>query len=333
LIAAVQQGAPGDEVDIRLTRAEEEVTVTTSLGESPDQPGRPILGVNARTDYATRPFVEVDSAELADSPLVRLVGIEGGLAALDPVEQRWQRLEMEEPEDQWVSLGGRVVSLGETGEGEPSLSVDGGEPVAVTDDVPADAVIIGGVGELALLAVTGGEQPETFAIDPTSGEAAWRWAPEGDLAGLIPLIALRHPDGSSALIVLTPSLNEPATAAVVVVDTEGRAVAIPSEELVGAFIAGWWDQRAVLALPLSPEGIPTGEIITVDAVGGQLTPLEAVSVELADTLRTWSVGDGQHALMLVPQRLVLADLLNPAEVQPLTQGCRLQVADPGWVSP
>ena len=333
LIAAVQEGAPGDEVDIRLTRAEEEVTVTTSLDESPDQPGRPILGVNARTDYATRPFVEVDSAELADSPLVRLVGIDGGLAALDPVEHRWQRLDMEEPEDQWVSLGGRVVSLGETGEGEPALSVDGGEPVGVTDEVPADAVIIGGVGELALLAVTGGDQPEAVAVDPASGDVAWRWAPEGDLAGLIPLIAMRHPDGSSALIVLTPSLNEPATAAVLVVDTEGTAVAIPSENLVGAFIAGWWDQRAVLALPLSPDGIPTGEIITVDAVGGQLTALEAASVELADTLRTWAVGDGQHALMLVPERLVVADLLNPAEVQPLTEGCDLQVADPGWVAP
>ena len=45
LIAAVQEGAPGDEVDIRITRADEEVTVTTSLAESPDQPGRPILGV------------------------------------------------------------------------------------------------------------------------------------------------------------------------------------------------------------------------------------------------------------------------------------------------
>jgi PDZ domain len=330
LIAAVQQGAPGDEVDIRLTRAEEEVTVTTSLDESPDQPGRPILGVNARTDYATRPFVEVDSAELADSPLVRLVGIDGGLAALDPVEHRWQRLDMEEPENQWISLGGRVVSLGETGEGEPALSVDGGEPVAVTDDVPADALIIGGVGELALLAVTGGEQPEVVAVDPASGDVAWRWSPEGDLTGLIPLIAMRHPDGSSALIVLTPSLNEPATAAVLVVDTEGTAVAIPSEDLVGAFIAGWWDQRAVLAMPLSPDGIPTGEIVTIDAVGGQMTALEAASVELADTLRTWAVGDGQHVLMLVPERLVVADLLNPAEVQPLTQGCELQVADPGW---
>ena len=89
----------------------------------------------------------------------------------------------------------------------------------------------------------------------------------------------------------------------------------------------------MLALPLSPDGIPTGEIITVDAVGGQLTALEAASVELADTLETWAVGDGQHALMLVPERLVVADLLNPAEVEPLTQGCNLQVADPGWVAP
>ncbi|HEX2369144.1 MAG TPA: PDZ domain-containing protein [Acidimicrobiia bacterium] len=331
LIAAVQEGAPGDEVDIRLTRADEEVSVTTSLAESPDQPGRPILGVNARTDYATRPFVEVDSAELADSPLVRLVGIEGGIAALDPVERRWQRLGMEEPQDQWVSLGGRVVSLVEGA--DVALSVDGGDPVPVTDDGLADPVLLGGVGDLALTAVNEGEQPEVVAIEPESGGVAWRWSPEGDLAGLTPLTALRHPDGSSALVVLTPSADEPATAAVMVIDTEGRAVAIPSDELVGAFIAGWWDQRAVLALPLSPEGVPTGDIITVDAVGGQSTPLEAASVDPASSLRTWAVGDGQHALMLIPEQLVVADLNSTAEAQPLTQGCQLQLADPGWAAP
>ncbi len=117
---------------------------------------------------------------------------------------------------------------------------------------------------------TGGEQPELVAINPTTGDVAWRWAPEGDLAGLTPLTALRHADGSSALVVLTPSIDEPVTAAVMVIDTQGTAVAVPGEDLAGAFIAGWWDQRAVLALPLSPEGIPTGEIITVDAVGGQI---------------------------------------------------------------
>ncbi len=152
LIAAVQEGAPGDEVDIRLTREDEEVTVTTSLEESPDQPGRPILGVNARTDYATTPFAETESTELADSPLVRLVGIDGGLAALDPVGNRWQRLDQEEPSGQWISLDGSVVSLEENGESGLALAVDGGDPVAITEEGLADPVLIGGVGDLALLA-------------------------------------------------------------------------------------------------------------------------------------------------------------------------------------
>jgi hypothetical protein len=329
LIAAVQEGAPGDEVDIRLTREDEELTVTTSLEESPDQPGRPILGVNARTEYATTPFAEVESTELEDSPLVRLVGIDGGLAALDPVGGRWQRLDQEEPEDEWVSLGGPVVALGETEDGGPTLSLDAGDPVAIAEDGLTDPVLIGGVGDLALLSA----DEELLAVDPSSGEVAWRWTPEGDLAATIPLTALRHADGTSALVVMTPSLTEPVTAGVVVVDTEGTAVAIPAEELTGAFIGGWWDQRSVLALPLSPEGVPTGEIITVDAVGGQVTPLEAAAVQPADTLRTWAVGDGQHALMLVPERLVVVDLTNPTEAQPLTQGCDLQIADPGWVAP
>ena len=331
LIAAVQEGAPGDEVDIRLTRADEEVTVTTSLAESPDQPGRPILGVNARTDYDTRPFVEVDSAPLEDSPLVRVVGIEDGMAALDPVGHRWQRLDLEEPEDQWISLGGRVVSLG--GDEDLVMTVDDGEPVPITEDDITDPVLLGGVGELALVSHTGGEQPEVAAIDPATGEVAWRWVPPGDLEGLTPLTAYRHPDGSSALVVLTPSVDEPFTTAVVVIDTDGTAVAIPSDELAGAFIAGWWDQRAVLALPLTSDGTPTGDIITVDAVGGQLVPLDASSVDPANTLRTWAVGDGRHALILVPERLVVADLSSTAEAQPLTEGCQLQVADPGWVAP
>ncbi len=333
LIAAVQEGAPGDEVDIRLTREDEEVTVTTSLEESPDQPGRPILGVNARTDYATTPFAETESTELADSPLVRLVGIDGGLAALDPVGNRWQRLDQEEPSGQWISLDGSVVSLEETGESGLALAVDGGDPVAITEEGLVDPVLIGGVGDLALLGVTGDEQPELIAINPSTGAIAWRWVPEGDLAGLTPLTALRHPDGSSALVVLTPSISEPVTAAVMVVDTEGTAVAVPGEDLAGAFIAGWWDQRAVLALPLSPDGIPTGEVVTVDAVGGQATVLAPNAVQPADTLRTWAVGDGQHALMLVPERLVVVDLVNTAEAQPLTQSCELQVADPGWAAP
>ena len=169
LIAAVQEGAPGDEVDIRLTRADEEVTVTTSLAESPEQPGRPILGVNARTDYDTRPFVEVNSAPLEDSPLVRVVGIEDGMAALDPVGHRWQRLDLEEPEDQWISLGGRVVSLG--GDEDLVMTVDDGEPISITEDDITDPVLLGGVGELALVSHTGGEQPEVAAMIPRPGRS------------------------------------------------------------------------------------------------------------------------------------------------------------------
>ncbi len=37
--------------------------------------------------------------------------------------------------------------------------------------------------------------------------------------------------------------------------------------------------------------------------------------------------------MLIPERLVVVDLINTAEAQPLTQGCELQVADPGWAAP
>ena len=37
--------------------------------------------------------------------------------------------------------------------------------------------------------------------------------------------------------------------------------------------------------------------------------------------------------MLIPEQLVVADLNSTAEAQPLTQGCQLQVADPGWAAP
>ena len=91
--------------------------------------------------------------------------------------------------------------------------------MAVTDDVPADAVIIGGVGELAATRRHRWQRPRPW---PSTGKWRCRLAlgTRGRPGRVDPVDRdARHPDGSSALIVLTPSLNEPATAAVLVVDT------------------------------------------------------------------------------------------------------------------
>jgi hypothetical protein len=300
VVDTIATSAVGADVAIEIERSGSRLTTTVTLGESPDAPGRPRLGVLVVTEED-----RIAAADLAmaspSSELTRVVGIDGDLYGFDPARLVWSRLGIEAPAGGWIPIDGEVYWIATDTEQGTSTVVGAlgstGAPFDAGDwNLEVSLTSLGGnmlVGVDRINSETTRFEAAVLAVDPASGATRWIWQAQFEEGGILfPAFAFKEPGNERVLVVLTPPDDFSVATYVLLSESEdGRPqveipVGIPEE----AVVIGWHDTGEILSVLGTISEIGLTNVDTGETRPGTL-PLESVPNGL------WPVGDGRHMLI------------------------------------
>lgn len=317
---------PGEEIEVAYTRDGSAGSAVVTLGRSPDDENRGLIGVTVQTAFET---VDLDSVDetITPSPTTRPIQVGGDLYLVDPVSNAWQGMGITPPTDtRWVSTSTGVYSVTDD---DPVQLIDllTGETIADDGFNDWDPLrLIGTVAEHVLVVVSAAipDQPGfvnlgVAAFDPRAGETRWV-SPVSNEFG-IPVAAFGSPDDSAFLAVgADPESGQ--QMGVALFNAAGALQTTAGLDSLGTPI-GWHDDTR-MAFRTSQA------IVSIhDFIDGSTE-----TFELSENLfgaEAAAVGDGENLLVVGERTLLLQSLTDPALSAPLATNCRVgRTGDPGW---
>lgn len=306
---AVQQRRAGEEVSLDFIREGERMTASVVLGENPDDPTRPMLGVVATSQFERTDPDEVGVGQGPLGPQERLVDVEGFLYRVDPAGGAVTATGLETPEGPWAVAGTTLYRLEGAGEEEATIT-DGAGYRADLDGVVG---LLGAVDDDLLVALGADEVSSLIRFDPSTGSTVW----EVGFTGVLPLAAWVSPDGEQVLVATGVSADDYGFTLLATRDGLERPASL--ERLDSQLVTGWIDDERLLV------GSEELGIVLFDAVTGRADPI-TIQAELGTEDSVAPVGDGESVLVGRAGQLLLAGIGDdPIETRTLVSGCRVGV--------
>ena len=323
LLAALSSRSDGDVVDVEFLRDDERTRSTLTLGEDPDDAGRPRIGVMIRTQYQVVAASEVEAGS-TPGPLTRPISIAGTVFLFDPRSSMWARTEVAVSDQlNWVATTSGLYAIDDgalvdlmTGEEVPHDGFEGWEPIRT----------IGSVGPDLMLVVTQ-EVPNdpgrvgvgVSRFDPVGRASLWA-EPVVDGFG-IPISAMGSPDGG-LIVVVGVSEGGAEITGVALWDGGGSVVDTRDLAALGTPV-GWMDEKTLLFRT----EVELATLLTVADGDSEAIELEAS----VGGLPLFPVGDRHSVLAIDGQTLLLEDLTVSGELRVLAENCAIgRVGEPGW---
>ena len=324
LRAGLSGRSPGSPVDITYERDGSETTVTVTLGAAPDDPDRGMIGVVVRPQLVVTHPEDIPTGPVEANRL--LVGFDDGLYAVDPTTNEWVSLGLPAPEFQIVQLGDDLLTVSEEGTG--LVTLDGSRRL----DLPADGVrFVAPLGVLgdALVYSVARQGPDgallttsVVAADIESGEILWtRQTPPAGTSPPLPVVG--YPDPTGRFIVVSHQHDDGRLHTVYGAD--GTPVAgwgSGSEDLAsGTVLAGWIDERRLVATGATGDGRFLAVLIDVDDIGGDP---EIFDLEVENPTSVYAVTGASKVLVGAETETLVFDL-EQQTFDAITANCGLEV--------
>jgi hypothetical protein len=321
LLSTLSERSPGDRVVVGLRRGGEPLELTVTLGENPQNPDRPLLGISIATEYAEVP--PEAAAKLADpGRFARAVTIGDFVYVVDPTTGRLGVTDLSPSPTLAMVVDGtqyRVEREGETGR-----IVDGsGRQIDVsTGDVPL-GLLGSDAGDLFIVAERVDEDgvaaPVLIRAGARSGAAKWAWETTEDEG--VPVFTVVSPDGSKLLVGF--AIQGAGGLSYRVVDARtGDPLTRPEalSQIDGGVSFGWFDDGRIAVQ--TPGTTP----ILLDPLTLDSEPI-ALPFDPAEGTRLWAAGDGLHLLIDTGQTFGLVTLDGSTEVRPIARRCEVTFVD------
>jgi PDZ domain len=304
---AVQQRQAGEQVSLDFIRNGERMTASVVLGENPDDPTRPILGVVASSQFQR---AEPDEVALEGGPLrpqERLVDVDGVLYRIDAAAGRVAGTGLDTPEGPWAMAGTTLYRIERAGQDEATITDGAGYKADLEGVVGLLGVIDGDL----LVAIGADEVSSLIRFDPGTGTTVWA----AGFTGVLPLAAWVSPDGQRVLVATGVSSSD--YGFTLLATEDGGEAPASLGQLDNQLVTGWIDDERLLV------GSDELGIVLFDPVSGQADPI-TIQAELSTDDSVAPVGDGVSVLVGRADQLLLAGIGDdPIETRTLVSGCRV----------
>lgn len=304
---AIQQRRAGEEVSVDFIRDGSRMTATVVLGEDPDDPTRPMLGVVAASRFERAEPDEVTTGRGPLRPGERLVDVDGTLYRINPTAGVVTATGLETPEGPWAMAGTTLYRIEGRGEGQAVITDGAGYRA----DLEGVVGLLGAVEGDLLVAIGAGEVSSLVRFDPRTDTRVW----EVGFTAVLPLAAWLSPNGEMLLVATGASSDDYRFALFGSRDGQEHPAAL--EQLDNQLVTGWIDDERLLV-----GGEELG-IALFNPVTGQADPI-TIQADLGPEDSVAPVGDGASVLVGRASELLLAGIGDdPVETRTLVAGCRV----------
>jgi hypothetical protein len=319
--------APGDTIEITYIRGDDTMTDSVTLTANPSDGTRPLIGLTLLTAFTTISLEEANDI-VEPSRAARPLDVGGQIYLFDPLANTWQPLGISPPDDaRWASTSTGIYS------------VTGTDTVQILDLITGGTIeddgfegwelrrLMGAVGDDLIVLITSEvlDQPGFINLaiagfDPLSAETLWI-SPISTTFG-VPVSAIGSLD-DSAFLLIGVGAETGEESGFAVYNSRG----MPQEATISLELGepiGWFDVQSM--------AFQTGEdMITVaNLIDGSSTTYP-LPQGLIGASAVATVGDGQHIIAISGRNLMLHDLANAGDSQPVATNCAVgQTGDPGW---
>jgi hypothetical protein len=325
LIASLADKQPGDSIVLTIVHDDATETAPLTLGESPDDPSRPQIGIMIRTAYDTVPFRDA-AQEVSPSTTTRPIALGGHVLLFEPETGAWLHTDTEVEGATWVATTQGIYTLSDD-ETAVMTEVTSGEEVdhdGFQEWKPRR--LLGSLGPQLILLVVSDipDQPGFVNVavalfDPKEGATRWVTPVLQDFG--LPVVAIGSPD-QSAFVLVGADQETGTVTGVEFYDSQGTIRA--TGDLVGLGTpVGWFDGTS-MAFRSSEE------LISVYSFVDGSTQNYTLPGTLIDALIA-AVGDGRQVLAVDGRDLLINDLTTEGEVKTIAQNCSVgRIGEPGW---